>query len=319
MTKRSIFKLSYTVLYTITLIFALQAFQAPAPDLPQELAALPLQVNNMPGAPQLQGTPTVTTTFTGTQVVTATIFPTATLTATGTIAAGIPVTAVVGITETMTPEAAQVVTVTPTLTETVIAPTVVPTPRPPIVQFKPRQAAGSLLTSLLLSGLILLLAWPAAALLRNGTSAVLNRVHPDVRVFVAQLVFYAVWVVAVIAVLRAFHIGNATLTALVGSIGLAFSLSSQDLFKNFIAGIYLLLEHPFEVGDEITFGNYSGTVLFIDLRTTMIHTDEGEEVIIPNTLLMSQVVVKNLKSTQEIPDQMVEDAVKDEDHPLSGE
>jgi hypothetical protein len=204
------------------------------------------------------------------------------------------------ITNTQTPAATstQAIQSTPTIsptatiTATLAAPT--RTPLPPIIQVQPREVVRTLATRLIYSLLIMIAAWPLASLLRWLTIQLLSRIHTDVRMFVGQLVFFAVWIGAFLAVFSVFQVEASTVTAIVGSLGLAISLSSQDLFKNFIAGIYLLVERPFSVGDVITISGNTGRVLFIDLRTTVILTEEKQRVIIPNTLVMSQVVVTGL-------------------------
>jgi len=62
------------------------------------------------------------------------------------------------------------------------------------------------------------------------------------------------------------------------AIGFAF----QDIFQNLLAGILILLREPFRVGDEITSGDYTGTVEAIETRATFIRTYDGKRVIIPN-------------------------------------
>ena len=62
--------------------------------------------------------------------------------------------------------------------------------------------------------------------------------------------------------------------------GIGFAL--QDVAKNFISGILLLLQEPFEIGDRIAVAGFEGEVLEITLRTTELLTPEGLNVLIPN-------------------------------------
>ena len=232
-----------------------------------------------------------------------------------TATAGLPAaTGTITVTQTPTATSTQAIQSTPTIsptatiTATLVAPT--RTPLPPIIQVRPREVARTLATRLIYSLLILVAAWPLAALLRWLTIQLLSRIHTDVRIFVGQLAFIAVWIGALLAVFSVFQVEASTVTAIVGSVGLAISLSSQDLFKNFIAGIYLLVERPFSVGDVITISGNTGTVLFIDLRTTVILTEDKQRVIIPNTLVMSQVVVKGSPGGQSDQDDRSEKAGK---------
>lgn len=76
-----------------------------------------------------------------------------------------------------------------------------------------------------------------------------------------------------------------------GSIAVGFAF--QDIFKNFLAGILLLLQEPFRIGDQIIVAGYEGTVEHIDIRTTRIRTYQGEEVIVPNaTVFTNEIQVR---------------------------
>src|SRR5262249_2250104 len=71
----------------------------------------------------------------------------------------------------------------------------------------------------------------------------------------------------------------------------ALSLALQDVLKNLVAGIYLLLERPFTLGDRIVLAPYSGEVEDIEIRYTALRTADGQRVIIPNSMLFSSAVV----------------------------
>ena len=173
----------------------------------------------------------------------------------------------------------------------------VSTPLAPLIAIHPRQTASVLLPRLLSALLIIMGTWGISTLINRLIYNLLNRVHSQIRVFVSRLVYFAVWIGGVLWILSVFQVQVATLTAIIGTLGLALSLASQDLAKNFIAGIYLLIERPFKIGDEITYGAFSGKVEFIDLRITKIITDTNQQVIIPNSLLLSQVVTRKIDST----------------------
>ena len=72
------------------------------------------------------------------------------------------------------------------------------------------------------------------------------------------------------------------LIAGLGVAGFTIGFALQDVAKNFISGILLLWQQPFDIGDGIKVGDYAGTVLGITLRTTEIRTWDGRYVLIPN-------------------------------------
>jgi small conductance mechanosensitive channel len=72
------------------------------------------------------------------------------------------------------------------------------------------------------------------------------------------------------------------LISFLGVGGIAIGFAFKDIFQNLLAGILLLLRHPFRVGDEITTGEFTGTVEAIETRATFIRTYDGRRIIIPN-------------------------------------
>lgn len=80
----------------------------------------------------------------------------------------------------------------------------------------------------------------------------------------------------------------------VGGIAIGFGL--QDIIKNFISGILILLQQPFEIGDSIEVAGFGGTVLNISVRSTELKTWDGRIVIIPNGEVYASSIVNYSKS-----------------------
>jgi small-conductance mechanosensitive channel len=74
-------------------------------------------------------------------------------------------------------------------------------------------------------------------------------------------------------------------------VGIVLGLSLQDILKNFFAGIWVLVERPFRIGDTIEVGGYSGVVEEITFRTTLLRTPDAQQVIVPNGTFMTGSVV----------------------------
>ncbi|MEL6493914.1 MAG: mechanosensitive ion channel family protein [Cyanobacteria bacterium J06623_7] len=85
-----------------------------------------------------------------------------------------------------------------------------------------------------------------------------------------------------------FELGDIIATLGVGSVAIGFAF--QDIFKNFLAGIILLAEEPFRIGDEVVIGDYQGRVENISIRTTKIRTYKGERVLLPNSTVFTDAV-----------------------------
>jgi small-conductance mechanosensitive channel len=75
-----------------------------------------------------------------------------------------------------------------------------------------------------------------------------------------------------------------------GAIAIGLGFGMQTLVKNLISGIFVLVERPFRLGDEIEVGALRGTVVDIDLRASVIRDGDGAETLIPNAALVEQSV-----------------------------
>ena len=87
------------------------------------------------------------------------------------------------------------------------------------------------------------------------------------------------------------------IVATLGLSSVAIGFAFQDIFKNFLSGILILLQRPFRIDDQIVIGDYEGTVEQIDIRTTKLRTYGGVRVLMPNAeVYTSAIVVKTAYS-----------------------
>ncbi len=107
----------------------------------------------------------------------------------------------------------------------------------------------------------------------------------------SRLVYYLLLVVGLLMALAAsgFELGQLTLVVSALGVGLGFGL--QNIVSNFVSGIVLAFERPFQIGDVIEVGQQSGRVLSIGLRATNVRTPDGAEVIVPNSTFISGNVI----------------------------
>ena len=98
----------------------------------------------------------------------------------------------------------------------------------------------------------------------------------------ASIVSGAIWAVAVLVVLGQVGVDLAPLIAGAGIAGIAVGFGAQSLVKDFLAGIFVLLEDQYGVGDTVTLGDTTGTVEDVTLRITRIRSIDGTVWYIPN-------------------------------------
>jgi len=112
---------------------------------------------------------------------------------------------------------------------------------------------------------------------------------------IPTLIKYSIFYIAGLIALN--QLGVATNALLVMLAAYVFSLvflggmAFRDLLRAGAAGVYLLLNEPFSIGDEIRVGDRSGIVQEMDLFVTHIE-DQGEEFIVPNHLAFREGIVR---------------------------
>ena len=90
------------------------------------------------------------------------------------------------------------------------------------------------------------------------------------------------WTVAGVALVSGFGLNLSALLASAGLIGVAISIVAQDALKDLVAGIYILADDRFGVGDTVQIGAYEGRVEKLNLRATQLRDMSGRLITISN-------------------------------------
>ena len=107
------------------------------------------------------------------------------------------------------------------------------------------------------------------------------------------LVNVVVWMLAGILILDNLGVNVTALVAGLGVGGIAIGLAAQGIFSDLFAALAILFDRPFRAGDTIRFGEVTGTVEAIGLKTTRIRAITGEQVVVSNTKLLD-LQIRNL-------------------------
>jgi small conductance mechanosensitive channel len=82
---------------------------------------------------------------------------------------------------------------------------------------------------------------------------------------------------------------NVTILGIVAAV-IVTSFGAQDVLKDYVSGYYLLLERNIKVGDRISLERGSGTVSEVRLRVTLLRSEAGDVVVVPNSELFTRPV-----------------------------
>lgn len=143
-----------------------------------------------------------------------------------------------------------------------------------------------LLTVALAAAFLWVLNWAAGKAVERLLTA---EMEPDRRARIRTVISAAkntlrilILALATMGILAGFGLDFGPILAAAGIAGIAVSLGAQTLIKDFIAGLIILLEDQYRVGDSITVNGVDGSVERITLRRTNLRTGDGVLFVVPN-------------------------------------
>lgn len=108
---------------------------------------------------------------------------------------------------------------------------------------------------------------------------------------ISTLVSYGVGTFGLIVVLQASGLKLDSLAVIVGGLGVGIGFGLQNTAKDFISGFTLLLERKIKVGDFVELDGLSGYIKEVALRSTLIRTRDGGDVVVPNGHLIDKQIL----------------------------
>ena len=113
--------------------------------------------------------------------------------------------------------------------------------------------------------------------------------------FLQSLLRALLLVIVLVAALDQLGVNTNSVIAVLGAAGLAIGLALQSSLQNFAAGFMLLIFRPFKDGDFVEAAGTAGMIEKIGIFSTVMHTGDNKEVIIPNSAIYSSNIVNYSK------------------------
>lgn len=156
-------------------------------------------------------------------------------------------------------------------------------------------AAVALLPNLIIAFVVFVLFLILASLARSLTRRISTKRshHRNLGLLLGQLAYITVVVIgaltAISAIAPSFQVSDLIKMLGIGSVAVGFAF--QNILQNFLAGILLLIQEPFQIGDWINITGFEGRVEDIQARATVVATANGQRVVIPNAVLFTNPFV----------------------------
>lgn len=149
------------------------------------------------------------------------------------------------------------------------------------------------LPNILFALFILVIGLILAHLVRGAVRRGFQRKATQVQIadLITRLIYYSLVILVVIAALQQAGLNLTAFLAGLGIVGFTIGFALQDVSKNFVSGILLMIQQPFKMGDTIQVGEYTGKVCGISLRATEMNTLDGRLVVIPNADIFTSAII----------------------------
>jgi len=134
---------------------------------------------------------------------------------------------------------------------------------------------------------------------------VAQKVDKILESFVCNLAYWLVMVFVIIAAINQAGIQTTSLIAIMGAAGLAIGLALQGSLSNFAAGVLIVLFRPYRVGDFVEVAGISGSVVQVQILTTVLKTGDNKQIVVPNAQIMDSIITNYSANDQRRVDMLI--------------
>lgn len=150
--------------------------------------------------------------------------------------------------------------------------------------------AGQLLSFVV----VIILTLVVSKLVRNGLKRLKRRENSITNAHIytlSRFIHYAVLVIGFMVAVSFLGLDVSKLAIVAGALGIGIGLGLQNIVNNFVSGLVILLERSLKVGDFIELGSgLVGEVIEINMRATLVRTNDNVDILIPNAELIGGMV-----------------------------
>jgi small conductance mechanosensitive channel len=124
----------------------------------------------------------------------------------------------------------------------------------------------------------------------------LRNANAQITEMLMKITQWTVMVMGTIIALQQVGFNVTAFLAGLGIVGFTIGFALQDVSKNFVSGLLLLIQQPFNIGETIEVTGFTGKVVSIDMRATEVHTADGRVVLIPNANVFTNPITNHSRT-----------------------
>ena len=117
-----------------------------------------------------------------------------------------------------------------------------------------------------------------------------NKTDPILESFVCNLAYWTMMIFIIIAAINQVGIQTTSLIAIMGAASLAIGLALQGALANFAAGVLVVIFRPYREGDYIEAAGVAGSVVQVQILTTILKTGDNKQIVVPNGQIMTDII-----------------------------
>ena len=113
---------------------------------------------------------------------------------------------------------------------------------------------------------------------------------------IKNIIMYIIAIIIIIMILNLYGVNTTSIIASLGAVSVIIGLAFQDIIKDFLAGVFIIFDNEYAVGDYVKINGFTGEVVALGLKTTKIKAYSGEVMSLSNSSF-TEVINYNLNNT----------------------
>lgn len=113
---------------------------------------------------------------------------------------------------------------------------------------------------------------------------------------IKNIIKYIIAIIIIIMILNLYGVNTTSIIASLGAVSVIIGLAFQDIIKDFLAGVFIIFDNEYAVGDYVKINDFTGEVVSLGLKTTKIKAYSGEIMSLSNSSF-TEVINYNLNNT----------------------